>query len=160
MSPERQAQLAQLIAHRYLVKWKKLRFWGIVMLILLGFVAFILIGVTVSGAEGSEDIGVPAAIAGGCLAIAAPLVYFAFKIVRNIDTHALVVALSATPPDAVALTRKMVGTSGDGLLSTRTRLEPGVKFQVVSTGKKYTVAIGDDAVVEEFLAWIPPQPSA
>lgn len=157
MTHERQAQLAQLIANRYLVKWKKLRFWGIVMLVLLGFVAFILIGVTVSGAEGSEDIGVPAAIAGGCLAIAAPLVWYAFKIVRNIDDHALVAALRSAPPGAVALERTMVGTTGDSLLSTRMRFVPGVKFQIPATGKKYNVAIGDEDTVQEFLAWIPAQ---
>ena len=158
MSHERHAELADFVANVYLKKWRKIRFWGLVVFALLAVVAFILIGVTVSGAEGSEDMGPPAAIFGLLLAITAPFVWYAFKIIKNIDTHKLVVALRSSPPDAVALEKCIVGTNGDSLLSTRMRFVPGVKFRVISSGKKYTVAVGDDALVQEFLSWIPPQP--
>lgn len=160
MTRERQAQLADIVANVYLKKWKKIRFWGLVAFVLIGLVAFILIGVTVSGAEGSEDMGVPAAIGGILFAVTLPFVWYSFKIIKNIDDHKLVAALRSSPPDVAALERCMAATNGDSLLSTRVRFVPGVRFRVLSSGKKYIVAVGDEGLVQEYLSWLPAQQAA
>jgi|GEM_PF-2374483 len=134
MPAQPDAILAQSIA-AYLAKpFRQVRVLLVVAFILLAVVAVILIGVSVSGATGSEDVGVPAAIAAFLALVCGISVPVSAKRLR--DIQAIEDALSTG--DTSQLTKAMAVNFIDHGL-------PGVEFHVKGARLGYALPLQPDA---------------
>lgn len=144
MTPERQAVLADFVLEQWLDRPRFVRNWSAAGLVLCVLVAGILISVRLSGAEGSDDIIVPAAIAGGLGLVCGLLFAHGISTMRALRRHELIAALRASPPRIEHV---------EGLT---VRVEhyptPALSFKVTGGGA-HVVAMSEETR-REFIDWL------
>lgn len=97
MNPERQKVLATFVLDQFLTRPRMARNLSLGGLVLSAIVCGILISVRLDGAEGSEDIVVPAIIAGGLGVVCALGFWYSLSWIGSIERSELVVALFSKP---------------------------------------------------------------
>ena len=144
MTPDRQKVLADFVLEQWLPRPRRVRNWSLLGLAGCALVAGVLLSVWIDGAEGSDDIVVPAVIAGG-LALAFGIgVAIAWFDIRDLRQHELIRALRQNPPGVEHVERLTIqgpyGTS------------PALSFKVRG-GSAHVVAMSEPTC-DEFVAWL------
>ena len=98
MIPERQTVLADFVLEQWLLRPRMVRNWSAAGLVLGVMMMGLLISVRLSGAEGSDDIVVPAVIAGGLAVVCGLAMAHGISTMGALRRHELIMALRASPP--------------------------------------------------------------
>jgi hypothetical protein len=127
MSPERQKAIVAHVADQL----GSFRMWrttilSAVGLVLCGVVAVILVGVLVSGAEGADDVGLPAGFAAVLGLVCLGGLAYGISGLRDLRKDPLLVALGSATP-AITKVERLVDAWG---VSVRFHLPSGAQYRI------------------------------
>ena len=145
MSPERKQVLIDFIIDIWAERSRSVRNWSGAGLVLCLGVAGMLISVWYSGAEGSDQVVVPAVIAGGLGVVMLVGLWFGLDGIKAVENHELVQALREDT-SRIASVERMTVDDGYG------QSLPALNFDMVEGGSH--VIVMDESTREEFVDWL------
>ena len=144
MDAERQGQMADFVGKQLVTTPKTLRIFSVIGLLLCGFGLTILAGVSIDGAAGLEDTGLPLVFFGAFTALSLVGVVLSHRRIRSIPTDPLIVALRSNPRAIARIVpTTIVGRGGQ---------TPALSFEL-GTGRSYLVIMGE-LTRAEIMAWL------
>ena len=144
-SPERKQVLIDFIIDIWAERPRRVRNWSGAGVVLCLGVAGILISVWYSGAEGADEVVVPAMIAGGLGVVTSIGLWLGLDGIKAVENHELVQALREDTSRIASVERMTVDDRyGQSL--------PALNFDMVEGGSH--VIVMDEATREEFVDWL------